>query len=230
MSYRMKIAVPMCIFLVFCLMIGVFAIGSLAADQPAENEPTAVTMDVAAMDVGGIAAPNTAQETLAPQRNVTEADENPESAYQPLSADAAPDEEYSGDLDTFRSPGGDSGYTLTDDERIAVECAVMCEAGGESVKGQMMVAQSILDGSLRNDFTVMQTINRYQIASTAHYLVSEQVKESVSRVFDDGERVTEEKTDLWYNPALVVSAWHEQQQYVITVGSHRFFWMNDDME
>ncbi|MDD6024020.1 MAG: hypothetical protein PUC06_07280 [Oscillospiraceae bacterium] len=226
MSYRKKIAVPMCIFLVSCLMIGVFAIGSLAADQPAENEPTAVTMDVAAMDVGGIAAPNTAQETLPPQRNVTEADENPESAYQPLSADSASSEEP----DTFRSPGGDSGYSLTDDERIAVECAVMCEAGGEGEKGQMMVAQSILDGSLRNDFTVMQTINRYQIASTAYYLVSEQVKESVSRVFDDGERVTEEKTDLWYNPALVVSAWHEQQQYVITVGSHRFFWMNDDME
>ena len=224
MSYRIKIAVPMCIFLAFCLMIGVFAVGSLAVDQPAVNEPTAVTMDVAAMDVHGIAAPNTAQETLAPQKNVTEADENPESAYIP--ADAA----SSADGETFLTSNGDSGYILTDDERIAVECAVMCEAGGESVKGQMMVAQSILDGSLRNDFTVMQTINRYQIASTAYYLVSEQVKESVSRVFDDGERITEQKTDLWYNPALVVSAWHEQQQYVITVGSHRFFWMNNDME
>lgn len=219
----------MCIFLIFCLMVGVFAIGSLAVDQPAENEPTAVTMDVAAMDVGGIAAPNTAQETLPPQRNVTEADENPDSAYQPLSPATASVEDEN-NPDTFRSPGGDSGYTLTDDERIAVECAVMCEAGGEGVKGQMMVAQSILDGSLRNDFTVIQTISRYQIASTAHYLVSEQVMESVSRVFDDGERITEEKTDLWYNPSMVVSAWHEQQHYVITVGSHRFFWMNDDME
>lgn len=94
----------------------------------------------------------------------------------------------------------------------------------------MMVAQSILDGTLRNDYDVFDTIYKYQIHSTSYSNVTDEVRESVSRVFDDGQRVTEEKTDLWYNPALVESAWHEQQQYVTTVGSHRFFWMNKDMD
>ena len=94
----------------------------------------------------------------------------------------------------------------------------------------MMVAQSILDGSLRNGFNVYQTISSYQIHSTSYSNVTDEVRESVSRVFDDGERITEEKTDLWYAPALVESSWHEEQQYIITVGSHRFFWMNSDMD
>ena len=93
----------------------------------------------------------------------------------------------------------------------------------------MMVAQCILDGAIRNDISVVEAIRRYKVASTSHSRVTEEVEESVSRVFDDGERVTEEKADLWYNPALVVSSWHEEQQYVITVGSHRFFWMNADI-
>jgi spore germination cell wall hydrolase CwlJ-like protein len=63
--------------------------------------------------------------------------------------------------------------------------------------------------------------------STSYANVTDEVRESVSKVFDDGERVTEEKADLWYNPAITASDWHEAQQYVITVGSHRFFWMLD---
>ena len=122
----------------------------------------------------------------------------------------------------------DSGYTLTDEERIAVECAVMCEAGGEGEMGQMMVAQSILDGVLRNDFDVFESIEYYSIMTTSHSNVTDQVINSVSRVFDLGERVVEEKADLWYNPHITPSQWHEEQEYVITVGSHRFFWMLDE--
>ena len=91
------------------------------------------------------------------------------------------------------------------------------------------MAQCILDGTLRNGYNIFQTIDKYQIASTSYSNVTDEVKESVSRVFDDGERITEQKADLWYNPALVQSSWHEQQQYVITIGLHRFFWMNDSM-
>lgn len=124
---------------------------------------------------------------------------------------------------------GDSRYVLSDREREIVECAVMCEAGGEGKRGEMMVAQSILDGALRNNLDMFEMIRAYGIATTSHSKVSEEVKESVRLVFDEGQRVTMEKTDLWYNPAIVVSLWHEEQQYVTTVGSHRFFWMNNDL-
>lgn len=205
MSRKLHIAFPACCIMVVVLLIGYFCIVGEAVQD------------------GGSASEGLAQE-------VQEVSEK-----SPDLPDAEEDEVVfpaSSEPESLMEPEGehkDSGYVLTDKERQAVECAVMCEAGGEGERGQMMVAQSILDGSLRNDYDVFETIYAYQIHSTSYSNVTDEVRESVSRVFDDGERITEEKTDLWYNPALVESQWHENQQYVITVGSHRFFWMNKDM-
>jgi spore germination cell wall hydrolase CwlJ-like protein len=221
MRYKLRVICPVCMLLLVALVVGFCSMTTWAAsDSTVETDP-AVTISAEYLSAGVDNGRNAAQETLTPAENVSEGEENPQESSEP--AEDAETEE------TEVQATGDSGYELTDEERIAVECAVMCEAGGESVKGQMMVAQSILDGTLRNDFTVIETIQKYQIASTSYSRVTDEVKESVSRVFDDGERITEEKTDLWYNPALVVSTWHESQKYVITVGSHRFFWMLDDM-
>ena len=208
MSKKLRIAAPLC-GLLAVVVIALFCITGFAAG---DEETSAQAVTVETMSAQGIEAPTKNLETLAPVQNVTQGEQNPE------------EEEENGSL----APTGVSPYELTDEERIAVECAVMCEAGGEEVRGQMMVAQCILDGAQRNRISVIDSIAKYQVASTSYSRVTEQVKESVSRVFDDGERVTEEKADLWYNPALVQSSWHEQQHYVITIGLHRFFWMNDD--
>jgi spore germination cell wall hydrolase CwlJ-like protein len=208
MSKKLRIAAPLCGLLAVAV-IALFCITGFAAG---DEETSAQAVTVETMSAQGIEAPTKNLETLAPVQNVTQGEQNPE------------EEEENGSL----APTGVSPYELTDEERIAVECAVMCEAGGEEVRGQMMVAQCILDGAQRNGISVIDSIAKYQVASTSYSRVTEQVKESVSRVFDDGERVTEEKADLWYNPALVQSSWHEQQHYVITIGLHRFFWMNDD--
>ena len=208
MSKKLRIAAPLCGLLAVAV-IALFCITGFAAG---DEETSAQAVTVETMSAQGIEAPTKNLETLAPVQNVTQGEQNPE------------EEEENSSL----APTGVSPYELTDEERIAVECAVMCEAGGEEVRGQMMVAQCILDGAQRNGISVIDSIAKYQVASTSYSRVTEQVKESVSRVFDDGERVTEEKADLWYNPALVQSSWHEQQHYVITIGLHRFFWMNDD--
>ena len=208
MSKKLRIAAPLCGLLAVAV-IALFCITGFAAGD-GETSTQAVTVET--MSAQGIEAPTKNLETLAPVQNVTQGEQNPE------------EEEES----TTLAPTGVSPYELTDDERIAVECAVMCEAGGEEVRGQMMVAQCILDGAQRSGISVIQSIAKYQIASTSYSRVTDEVKESVSRVFDDGERITEEKADLWYNPALVQSSWHEQQHYVITIGMHRFFWMNDN--
>ena len=200
--------------LVVALIFGYFTLTSLSAGDSTASEPLTVAVEPLAAD--NVNAPATAVETLVPQETIVEKDENPQESEIVETSEVVVTE--------------GSGYVLTDSERIAVECAVMCEAGGEGAEGQMMVAQSILDGSLRNDFNVFETISEYLIHSTSYSNVTDEVRESVSRVFDDGERITEEKTDLWYNPALVESSWHEEQQYIITVGSHRFFWMNSDMD
>ena len=208
MSKKLRMAAPLCGLLAVAV-IALFCITGFAAG---DEETSAQAVTVETMSAQGIEAPTKNLETLAPVQNVTQGERNPEEEEE----------------DSSPVPTGVSPYELTDEERIAVECAVMCEAGGEEVRGQMMVAQCILDGAQRNGISVIDSIDKYQVASTSYSRVTEQVKESVSRVFDDGERVTEEKADLWYNPALVQSSWHEQQHYVITIGLHRFFWMNDD--
>jgi len=118
-------------------------------------------------------------------------------------------------------------YNLTLQERQLVERCVMAEAGNESYKGQMAVAQAILDGTLRTGLDVASSIKRYRIVSRSDIPVSESVKKAVSAVFDYGERVTPEKMDVWYAPKRVYSAWHESQNYVTTIGNHKFFWMNE---
>lgn len=118
-----------------------------------------------------------------------------------------------------------SPYKLTDAERNTVERAVMAEAGGESYEGQMMVAQAILDGALRKGLDVAASIKSYQIVVGAS--PTDSVKQAVSAVFDYGERVTEQKADLWY-ATWSTSTWHEAQNFVIEIGNHRFFWMNGD--
>ena len=220
MSRKLRLMIPLCVVMVAVLVVGYFSITSLSVpgDNDVSEGNSTVAVSTESFESKNLNAPTTALETLAPQVVVVESDVDVN----------APEEDYDSALEEAAEENG-SGYILTEDERKAVECAVMCEAGGEGTMGQMMVAQSILDGSLRNGYNVYQTIYQYEVASTSYSKVTDEVRESVSRVFDDGERVTEEKTDLWYNPALVESEWHEQQQYVITVGSHRFFWMNYDM-
>ncbi len=206
MSYKFRITGPICFVLVVALIVGYFCFTTWAAVDGAS-----------ASDSGAVAVETQTTENLSASVPVEE-----------TLVDAVADNDVNQEASIVLSDG--TGYELTDSERIAVECAVMCEAGGEGVEGQMMVAQSILDGCVRNSFNAFQTISKYQIHSTSYSNVTDEVRESVSRVFDDGERITEEMTDLWYNPALVESEWHELQEYVITVGSHRFFWMNDDMD
>jgi spore germination cell wall hydrolase CwlJ-like protein len=118
-------------------------------------------------------------------------------------------------------------YVLTAQERALVERCVMAEAGNESYRGQMAVAQAILDGTIRSGVDVSTSIRKYRIVSRTNVPVSDSVKRAVSAVFDDGQRVTSEKMDLWYAPKRVYSSWHESQNYVATIGNHKFFWMNE---
>ena len=195
-----------------CLAILVFCLfGMKSEPEPApapEQKDAAVTYSADSWSTDGLAGPAVAQETAAA---VSPAD--------PVDRDKVPPQKHR-----------DSGYKLTDDERIMIERIVMCEAGGEGERGQMMVAQCILEGMLRYHYTIDEYIINYKVELTGYSNVTDEVRNSVSRVFDNGERVIEEKADLWYNPAITPSQWHEEQQYVITIGSHRFFWMQDNNE
>ena len=114
-------------------------------------------------------------------------------------------------------------YTLTDSERDIVERVVMAEAGGEGYDDQRLVAQCILNTAeamdLRPDAVVLAP-NQY--ASPAAE-ASQEVKDAVSAVFDDGDMVTDEPIRWFYAPRYVYSAWHESKAFVLEYGGHRFF-------
>jgi len=207
MIRRLHILCPVCIICLAVLISCVFALNSNAAlDGSSGADGTSVSYSEDTWSANRIAVPAAAQETSA------------------ILTLEAPVEE---DAEVTESATSET-YALTDYEREFVERIVMCEAGGEGPKGQMMVAQCILEGMLRYQYTIDEYVVNYKVHYTSYSNVTDEVRESVSRVFDDGERVVNERADLWYNPAITPSEWHEEQQYVTTVGSHRFFWMQDD--
>lgn len=114
-------------------------------------------------------------------------------------------------------------YALTVSERDIVERVVMAEAEGEGFDGQRLVAQCILNTAeamdLRPDEVVLAPNQYASPASEA----SEEVKEAVSAVFDDGEMVTDEPIRFFYAPKYIYSAWHESKEFVLEHGGHRFF-------
>jgi spore germination cell wall hydrolase CwlJ-like protein len=113
-------------------------------------------------------------------------------------------------------------YNLTGAERDLVERVVMAESGGESYKGQMLVAQCILNACEIDGISPAKVIKKYVYAK-ARPKPSDSVKRAVSAVFDKGEQVTDEPIVYFYAPALVRSEFHESQIFAIEEGGHRFF-------
>ena len=98
----------------------------------------------------------------------------------------------------------------------------MGEAKGESYEGKALVAQCILNACLREDIQPSEVRIEYKYAGW-NEAPSDEVKEVVSAVFDDGYQVTSEPILYFYAPKVCNSAWHETQRYVITEGGHKFF-------
>jgi hypothetical protein len=212
MIHKLRTVCPACLICLAVLVFSVFGMDSLAAsvDGQSDEEDAAVTYTADSWSNSGMAVPVTAQDSAAAVTDATDSTAGSTLTYE-----------------TETASHTTGGCDLSDADRIRVECVVMCEAGGEGEKGQMMVAQCILDGMERFGYSVEEYISQYKVMTTSYSNVTDEVRESVSKVFDDGQRVTDKKADLWYNPAITASYWHEAQQYVITVGSHRFFWMLD---
>lgn len=219
-------------YIICCLGVMAFIAGSILAGTTLENvsvtgyDPTVNYMQliIDAVDDGSKYALEVAT-IYERQRNLkieTEGLELEKTYFleQELSYDELTDA-----LLRYLYPDPELYYALSDAERDLVERVVMAEAGGQSYEGQMMVAQCILDGSIRLGMGVEDTIIAYRYTKNRP-TPSDSVKRAVSEVFDLGKRVTTESADLFYNPAITTSSWHESQTYVCTIGSHRFFKMN----
>lgn len=116
----------------------------------------------------------------------------------------------------------ETAFYLTDAEREIVEKVVMGESGGEPYEGQVLVAQCLLNASLRDGIQPSEVRINYQYAGWNDN-PSESVKRAVSAVFDEGYKLTDEFILYFYAPRWCNSYWHETQRFILEVGGHRFF-------
>ena len=56
-------------------------------------------------------------------------------------------------------------HKLTDDERALAEQIVACEAGADSLEGQMAVAQCLYDSAVLDSLTIQQVFKKYGYSS-----------------------------------------------------------------
>jgi spore germination cell wall hydrolase CwlJ-like protein len=113
-------------------------------------------------------------------------------------------------------------YELSAEERDLVERVVMAESEDEPYIGKMLVCQCILNACRMNNKRPAEIVKQYAYAKRRPK-PSKSVKEAVTAVFDRGEIVTDEQVIYFYAPALVESAFHERQRFILEVGGHRFF-------
>lgn len=115
-------------------------------------------------------------------------------------------------------------YPLAEEERYIVECLVAGESKGESLEGQMAVAQCILNATIRSEIPISEVKSEYGYqgwdSNSQNY---PSVSQAVSEVFDKGNFVTEEFIIWFYNTGVGHSSFHESQNFVIEIGGHRFF-------
>lgn len=123
------------------------------------------------------------------------------------------------------SRGGQSTFRLSESERRVVECMVQGEAGGESYKGKQLVALCILNGCIESNMQPSQVRKQYQYSGWKTN-VSEETKQAVRAVFDNGEKVVQEPILWFYAPKYCKGKFHETQTHVITEGNHKFFMRN----
>ena len=114
-------------------------------------------------------------------------------------------------------------YPLTETERDLVERVVMAEAAGEGFDGQRLVAQCILNTAEAMDLRPDEVVTAPNQYAAPAEEASQEVREAVSAVFDEGDMVTEEPIQWFYAPRYVSSPWHESKVFVLEHGGHRFF-------
>ena len=124
---------------------------------------------------------------------------------------------------------------ITDEEREYIHAIVAGEAEGESIEGKMGVAQCIANAMYKDKIPPEAVRVEYKYDGWNPDLKFEneeawlEVEEAVSRVFDDGEIVVAKPILYFYAPDRCSSSWHENLEFAIEIGNHRFFYLEEDI-
>ena len=126
-------------------------------------------------------------------------------------------------------------FNLTEADRKTIQYIVAGEAKGEPMEGKMAVAQCILHGMVKSNWSAERVRIEYQYSGWDDELENvnpeawAEVVEAVSRVFDDGELISDKPILYFYAPNVVSSSWHESLNHAVTIGGHKFFYLDEDV-
>lgn len=114
---------------------------------------------------------------------------------------------------------------LTDDERALAEQIVACEAGADSLEGQMAVAQCLYDSAVLDGLTIQQVFKKYGYSSLYNRKVTAENELAVSMVFDYGAKISDKPIQWFVTPAAAPGSWHERgATFAGQFGAHRFYY------
>ena len=110
------------------------------------------------------------------------------------------------------------------DDRELLERIVMGEAGGEGFLGQALVAQCIRDAIVYKGIdSVQDVIIELKYSGSLNKKPTEEVKQAVSYIFDEGKNAVQHRILYFYAPKIVKSKFHESQNYIYSHKGHKFF-------
>lgn len=116
-------------------------------------------------------------------------------------------------------------HELTDGERALAEQIVACEAGADSLEGQMAVAQCLYDSAVLDNLTIQQVFKKYGYSSLYNRKVTAENELAVSMVFDYGAKISDKPIQWFVTPAAAPGSWHERgATFAGQFGAHRFYY------
>jgi len=121
-----------------------------------------------------------------------------------------------------KEPINENAYELTTEEREIIERVVAAEARGETLKGQMAVANVIKDRAELWNMTPTEVVTaKGQFAEPYQGEISEDAKLAVEIVFDKGIRVFKDHVTHFAsnNPW-----WAENKTVIGSIGVHTFYY------
>src|SRR5574344_2112437 len=126
-------------------------------------------------------------------------------------------------------------FNLTEAERKTIQYIVAGEAKGEPMEGKMAVAQCILNGMVKSEWSAERVRIEYQYSGWDDELENAnpeawaEVVEAVSRVFDDGELISDKPIRYFYAPNYSDGKWHKTLEFAFEIFGHRFFYLDEDV-
>lgn len=116
-------------------------------------------------------------------------------------------------------------HELTDDERALAEQIVACEAGADSLEGQMAVAQCLYNSAVLDGLTIQQVFKKYGYSTLYNRKVTAENELAVSMVFDYGAKISDKPIQWFVTLAAAPGSWHEQgATFAGEFGAHRFYY------